>query len=89
MHSLKKRKFSWPLISAVLKAQGIPTGKSLVEPDKVEEVSAMLAEAARRGVTILLPQDHVVVAELKAGVPFALTSGREIPDDKLGVDIGP
>jgi phosphoglycerate kinase len=73
----------------VQKAQGIATGKSLVEPDKVEEVSAMLAEAARRGVTILLPQDHVVVAELKAGVPFAITSGREIPDEQLGVDIGP
>src|SRR5262245_30954349 len=30
------------------KAQGIATGKSLVEADKVGEVSAMLAEAARR-----------------------------------------
>ena len=31
--------------------QGIATGKSLVEADKVEEVTVMLAEAARRGVT--------------------------------------
>jgi len=73
----------------VQKAQGLATGKSLVEPDKVAEVSAMLAEAARRGVTLLLPQDHVVAAELKAGVPFAVTSGREIPDGQLGLDIGP
>ena len=71
------------------KAQGIAVGKSLVELDKVEEVTAILAEAAQRGVTILLPKDHVVVAELKAGVPFTVTPGREIPDGQLGVDIGP
>ncbi|MBI3799201.1 MAG: phosphoglycerate kinase [Deltaproteobacteria bacterium] len=71
------------------KAQGSATGKSLVEPDKTAEVTAILAEAAQRGVTILLPKDHVIVAELKAGVPYAVTPGREIPADQLGVDIGP
>jgi 3-phosphoglycerate kinase len=71
------------------KAQGIATGKSLVEADRVEEVTQMLAEADRRGVTILLPTDHVVAAELKAGVPSSVTPGREIPSDQLGVDIGP
>ena len=71
------------------KAQGVATGKSLVEADKLAEVTAILAEAARRGVTLLLPKDHIVAAELKAGVPFATTPGREIPDDQLGVDIGP
>ncbi|HKA54221.1 MAG TPA: phosphoglycerate kinase [Candidatus Binatia bacterium] len=71
------------------KAQGIATGKSLVEADKVGEVSAMLAEAARRGVTLLLPKDHIVAAELKPGIPSSTTPGREIPGDQLGVDIGP
>lgn len=71
------------------KAQGVATGKSLVEADKLKDVTAMLAEAARRGVTLLLPKDHIVAAELKVGVPFSTTPGREIPDDQLGVDIGP
>jgi phosphoglycerate kinase len=71
------------------KAQGIATGKSLVEADRVEEVSAMLTEADQRGVTILLPKDHVVAAELKAGISSAVTPGREIPADQLGLDIGP
>ena len=71
------------------KAQGIAIGKSLVEPDKVEEVTSMLAEAAHRGVTILLPKDHIIVAELKTDTPSATTPGREIPDAQLGVDIGP
>jgi phosphoglycerate kinase len=70
-------------------AQGVAIGKSLVEPDRIEEAKAILAEAVQRGVTICLPQDHVVVAELQAGAPSAVTSGREIPPDRLGVDIGP
>jgi len=71
------------------KAQGAATGKSLVEAERVEEVTRILAEAEQRGVTILLPKDHVVAAELKAGVPPLTTPGREIPNDQLGVDIGP
>lgn len=71
------------------KAQGIATGKSLVEADRVEEVTAMLTEAAQRGVTILLPKDHVVAAELKAGISSSVTPGREIPAEQLGLDIGP
>lgn len=70
-------------------AQGIATGKSLIEPDRIEEAKAVLADAASQGVTLLLPQDHVVVKELKAGTTSSTTSGREIPTDQLGVDIGP
>ena len=70
-------------------AQGIATGRSLVEKDRVEEGKAVLAEATRRGVTILLPMDHVVAAEVKAGVSSSVTPGRAIPGDLLGVDIGP
>lgn len=71
------------------RAQGIETGKSLVEPDRVEEAKAILNEAAQRGVTMVLPQDHVVVKELMAGAPSIETPGRTIPSDQLGVDIGP
>lgn len=70
------------------RAQGIETGKSLVEPDRVEEAKVILHEAAQQGVTILLPQDHIVVKELTAGAPSTETLGREIPADQLGVDIG-
>jgi len=71
------------------KAKGIATGKSLIEPDRVEEAKAILADAETRGVTLLLPKDHVIVEELKPGVTASVTSGTEIPDDRLGVDIGP
>lgn len=70
-------------------AQGVAIGKSLVELDRVDEAKTLLAEAERRNVAILLPQDHVVVEEVKAGAASAITSTRAIPADRLGVDIGP
>jgi phosphoglycerate kinase len=70
-------------------AQEVPVGKSLVEAGKMEEVRELLKEATRRGVAVLLPEDHVIIAELQAGASYWTTPGREIPEDKIGVDIGP
>lgn len=42
-------------------AEGISVGKSLVEGNKVNEVREILDQAGRQGVTVLLPEDHVVV----------------------------
>jgi len=67
-----------------MKAQRQPIGKSLVEDDKVDLAKELLARA---GNTLLLPTDHVVVTELKAGADSRVV--REIPDDTMGVDIGP
>ena len=69
-------------------AQGVPVGKSLVEANKVSEVKELLDEASRRGVTVLLPEDHVVVPVLQPEGLYVTTPGRQIPDDKIGVDIG-
>jgi len=67
-----------------LKAQGHPTGKSLVEADKVELAASLLAEL---GDKLMLPVDHVVVAEIAAGAPNQVV--ETIPDGMIGVDIGP
>src|SRR5271155_1735535 len=48
-----------------LRARGETTGKSLVEADKIDLARNLLAEA---GDKLMLPVDHVVAAELKAGV---------------------
>src|SRR5262249_45630235 len=45
-----------------LKARGLETGKSLVEPDKTELAGRLEAEAKDRGVNLQLPIDHVVAA---------------------------
>ncbi len=73
----------------LLQAQGVRTGHSLVEPEKFDEAKSLLQEARKQGVTIHLPQDHIVTAELTAGATATATAGADIPDTQLGVDIGP
>ena len=67
-----------------LKAKNEPTGKSLVEDDKVELAKQLLASA---GDKLVLPVDHVVAAEFKAGAANEVVV--TIPDGKMALDIGP
>jgi phosphoglycerate kinase len=69
-------------------AQGVSVGKSLVEANKVTEVKELLDETIRRDITVLLPEDHVVVPVMQPEGLYVTTPGRQIPDDKVGVDIG-
>jgi phosphoglycerate kinase len=70
-----------------LKAQGIAVGRSRVEDDKLELAKELLAEAARKGVKIVLPSDHIVASAPEAGAtPHIVT---EIPSEMMGLDIGP
>lgn len=67
-----------------LKAKGEPTGKSLVEEDKVELAKELMSTA---GDKLVLPVDHVVSAEFKAGAENAVVT--TIPEGKMALDIGP
>ncbi len=67
-----------------LKAKNEPTGKSLVEDDKVELARQLLASA---GDKLVLPVDHVVAEEFKEGAANEVVT--TIPDGKMGLDIGP
>ncbi len=72
-----------------LKARGVAVGRSLVE-DGLVELARQLMDAARgRGVTFLLPEDHVIVERLDAPSATRTTDGQAIPDGWLGVDVGP
>ncbi len=70
-----------------LLAKGEPTGRSLVEPDRVDEARAVLDAAERAGRRVLLPQDHRVAAEVAEGA--AVSEVTTIPEDQMGIDIGP
>ncbi len=67
-----------------LRARGEGTGKSLVEEDKIDLASELMAQA---GDKLMLPVDHVVAAELKAGVATQVVD--KVPDGLMGLDIGP
>lgn len=71
-----------------LRAQGVATGKSLVEDAQIPLANELLASAQTRGVRLLLPVDHVVASEARAGVTTTTVRGS-IPADQLGLDIGP
>jgi phosphoglycerate kinase len=72
-----------------LVAQGIGVGNSLVEEDKVEDARAILAQAQALGVTIHLPEDHVVAQRLDATALTQVVPRDGIAAGWLGVDIGP
>jgi phosphoglycerate kinase len=67
-----------------LRARGETTGKSQVEEDKIDLAKQLLAEA---GGKLMLPVDHVVASELKAGAENSVAD--RVPEGKMGLDIGP
>ncbi len=67
-----------------LLAQSLPTGKSLVERDKVQ-LAKQLLEGNRD--KLVLPLDHVVVREVKPGAEHKIV--KTIGGDDIAVDIGP
>ena len=72
-----------------LKAQGLEIGKSLCETEKLDFAAKMLEEAKALGVKILLPVDAVVAPEFKADAPAKAVKADAIPQDEMGLDIGP
>src|ERR1700722_7442819 len=69
-----------------LKAQGHSTGKSRVEGDKLEEARKLLALA---GDKLVLPVDHLMAESLDPTSRTWVVAGADLPDDGLGIDIGP
>jgi phosphoglycerate kinase len=69
-----------------MRAQGIDVGRSRVEQDKVQLAGELMEQAARRGVVLSLPVDHVVAASPEAGTAETVET---IPYDRMGLDIGP
>jgi phosphoglycerate kinase len=71
-----------------LRAQGVPTGRSLVEEDRVETARTLLEDPANAG-RLLLPVDCLVVKDLEGSDPGKVVPVSAIPEDGIGVDIGP
>jgi phosphoglycerate kinase len=69
-----------------LRAQGLATGKSLVEEDKVDLAKSLLAKG---GGKLRLPEDHVVASAFKADAETRTLRVSEIPEGWMGLDIGP
>lgn len=71
-----------------LAAQNIGIGKSLVETDKIDLARTLLARAEKSNTKIMLPLDHGVAPDFSSD-DRTDTTGVQIPDDTIALDIGP
>lgn len=73
-----------------LKAQGKTVGDSLVEEERLVDARDILKLAERKGVDIVLPQDHVIAPSIDASEDeVETTDGVTIREGMMGLDIGP
>ena len=72
-----------------LKAQGGSIGKSLLEEDWLDYCNDMMKKAKEKGVKLLLPEDTICAKEFSADAEPILVDSMNIPDDCMGMDIGP
>jgi phosphoglycerate kinase len=77
------------MVFTFLKALGHGVGSSLLEDDQVDTCREYLRRAEGSGVDIVLPTDIVVAAEFKADSEPKVVPADAIPDDMMGLDIGP
>ncbi len=70
-------------------ALGGKVGKSLVEPELYDTARRIVADAAARGVRLLLPSDSVCSRAIDDGANASVHPSDAIPDDLMGLDIGP
>jgi phosphoglycerate kinase len=72
-----------------LRYMGHNVGKSRVEEDKLSLVGEILRAAEARKVKIILPVDHVCATEFAEGTMPITCNTADIPDNLMGLDIGP
>ena len=72
-----------------IKAMGGSVGTSLLESDWLDYCKEMMEKAKAKGVKLLLPVDTICAAEFSADAKPELVDTMQIPDDRMGMDIGP
>ncbi|KAL6839320.1 hypothetical protein ACP4OV_030992 [Aristida adscensionis] len=77
------------MIFTFYKAQGLSVGASLVEEDKLELATSLLAKAKEKGVSLMLPTDVVIADKFAPDANSQIVAASAIPDGWMGLDIGP
>ncbi|MFC8682806.1 phosphoglycerate kinase [Microbacterium ureisolvens] len=82
------------MLFTFLAAQGYKVGKSLLEVDQIDTVKGYIADAADRGVELILPVDAVMASAFAADADHVVAPADALEDtafgaEGLGLDIGP
>jgi len=77
------------MVFTFLAASGKEIGNSLVETDLIPTVKELIATAASKGVTLVLPTDIVVAPEFNQAAKPTVVPADQMPSDQIGLDIGP
>ncbi len=72
-----------------LKAQGLETGKSLVEVDQLDVARVVMKRAAEKGVQLVLPTDVALARTMQDTSVAQIVDAKALPADMLGLDVGP
>jgi phosphoglycerate kinase len=76
------------MANTFLLAQGKAIGKSLAEPDRVEDARRILARAEKNKVRVVLPVDVIVAKEVTRGTEYKTLQAEKIPASWHIVDLG-
>ena len=77
------------MVFTFLAAQGHGVGSSLLESDQLDVAREYIERAAAQGVDLVLPSDVIVAPAFSADAPATVVPADAIPDDQMGLDIGP
>ncbi len=77
------------ILNTFLLAAGRPIGKSLAEPDLVDECRKVLEILEKKGVKLPMPVDVVAAKAFAADAPYRVCSVDEVADDEMILDVGP
>jgi len=70
-------------------AAGLPIGKSLAEPDQLDQARAVMAKMQARGAAVPVPTDVVCAKEFSAQAKATTKAAKDVETDDLILDIGP
>ncbi len=77
------------IANTFIAAMGLPVGKSLYEPDLIEEAKRLIAEAKQAGSDIPIPTDVVCAKEFSETAAAIIKKVADVAADDLILDIGP
>ena len=77
------------IANTFMMAMGLPIGKSLAEPDLLDEAREIMAIMTKRGAEVPIPTDVIVANEFSSQARANKVMSEDVQSDDMILDIGP